>query len=147
MFSELIRHLRCFRPEDVSIMNTIMNKNTAIADYVSKSVPTDLVIPHLCCSHFVLNMDGKKVLDDLCVSRTGKATSDYFLGLIGAAASDAIELGCGKYSSVTACDEHLPQGMAAFRRILSGPIPSPGHSPAVPFTKIMERLDSEISTD
>lgn len=80
----------------------------------------------------------------LCDAVTGPSTKEYILRVLSKASSDAIDLGCGAYSSLKVCDTKVPEHMKVLRE-LAQPSSNATMSQVsffIPMIKIAEDLGS-----
>lgn len=136
-----MRHLQCFDSDNVEILHNIVDKLTVTFDYVAKEVELNQTLPWTCCGFFKLLEEGKRQLDDLCVKRTGPATSKFIMSILSSIASEATDLTCGRYSSVKLCRQRLPSSIGKFEQITKK-FDKPGFTPLVPLLGIADKISN-----
>ena len=120
----------------IDIMNRHLN-------YIANNVSVEEKIPNLCCGFFLGRDIVHSKVASLCDAVTGPQTKEYVLHVLSKASSDAIDLGCGQYSSLQVCDTKVPQQMKILRKLAnnsSGELSK--NSFFIPIIKIAEDLGS-----
>ena len=121
----------------IDIMSTHLN-------YIANNVTIENKIPNLCCGFFLGRDIVFNKVASLCDAVTGPSTKEYILRVLSKASSDAIDLGCGAYSSLQVCDKKVPEHMKVLRELAQ---PSSNASMSqlsffIPMIKIAEDLGS-----
>lgn len=143
--ADIIYHSRCFSSTpELNVVKRIVDQGTLTALYVLKFIPTNNIIGWGCCGYQKTIHDGIQQINAICTQKTGNFTGEFAMGFLKAAASDLIDIGCRRYSSVELCNHNLPQAMATFTQLVSGNIPEQKYSPVIPLIEIARRLSSTI---
>lgn len=143
--SEIIFHSRCFaETKELNVVKRIVDQGTLTALYVLKFIPTNKIVGWGCCGYQKMFHDGIQQINQVCKQKTANNTGEFAMGFLHAAASDLIDIGCRKYSSVELCHENLPEAMVTFTQLTSGPVPEQRYSPVIPLIEISRRLASSI---
>lgn len=143
--ADIIYHSRCFSTEkELNVVKRIVDQGTLTALYVLKYIPTNNIIGWGCCGYQKMFTDGVKQINDICIQKTGNLTGDFAMGFLKSAASDLIDIGCFKYSSIDLCNQNLPEAMITFNQLTSGNVPEQKYSPVIPLIEIARRLSSTI---
>lgn len=130
-------------PEKIPRVQRVMDKVTIHLNHIAYNVSQDDKIPFICCSFFITRQEIEKEVTDLCSDVTGTATKDYLMKLMEKAVSDAIDLACGKYSSMDVCNKEIPEGMQTLTDIIDDRnFVSQNTSFFVPLIQITKDLDS-----
>lgn len=119
----------------IDIMNIHLN-------YIANNVSVEEKIPNLCCGFFLGRDIVHRKVASLCDSVTGPQTKEYVLNVLSKASSDAIDLGCGQYSSLQVCETKVPQQMKTLRKLAEGSKGEFKNSFFIPMIKIAEDLGS-----
>lgn len=139
-----ITHASCLQPSDLPVLHKYFNLITTLSDYVVENVKADDVVPWACCAWFSTFEKIETEFHSMCDAKTGPATTDFFMSLIKAVSSEAVDIACGKYSSRDLCDYHFKPGMQILDSL---PIPQKNYSMVVPIVGIIKLLDSQLTTD
>ncbi|KAI1306012.1 hypothetical protein HDE_01187 [Halotydeus destructor] len=139
---EAIGAMKCFRPSDIKLLKSIIDKFTSVLEYGSLHEPTDNLIGYTCCAYFIVAEETKRDLDDLCQPRNHGDGSKLILKIIAAIAGDT-EVGCGKFSSANTCRTLLPLSVVHIESQLRNYTATEPKtvSPLIPMLKVFERLD------
>ena len=142
---EFIKHMSCFDPTNIVILHQIVNNLTVIVDHVATKSSDELIIPSLCCGYFKIQEDGLRILNNLCSNRTGADTAKFAMSLMRSVVADAVDLGCGRYSSKKSCDQYLPEVMKTLGEITdpqpNEPFAMRPYTAIIPMLTVADRLD------
>jgi len=141
---EWINNIRCLQPTDLSVLHKYFNTLTVLGDFVVKNVKADDVVPWACCAWFTTFESVEASMHAMCDSRTGPATATYFMSLVRAVTSDAVDIACGKFSSRDLCNFHFKSGMKVLDSL---PVPQLNYSVVVPLVGMIKLLDSKLTSD
>ena len=140
---DILYHGTCFKPGDIRVVSKTVDQGTIFVLYVLKHVPIRNVIPWGCCGFYKTYEDGVHRLNQLCSSRTGNATGEFVMDFMKSAASDLLDIGCRRYSSVESCRKNLPEAMKVFDDLSAADIPPQKYSPIIPLVEITRRMSAE----
>lgn len=126
----------------MKILQQLINKGTNYLDFVARNALPDEVIPFSCCSWFILYEGIEKAYRDTCSDIPG--APEYHLGVIQKVVGEAIDLACGKLSSVASCRKEMKPLMERFDML---EIKQLNHSVIVPLINIVKLLDEAYEFD
>jgi hypothetical protein len=84
--------------------------------------------------------EGKKIVDQLCWNRTGNQTGEFVMNFMKAAASDLLDIGCRRYSSMDHCNQNLPEAMRIYQDLTASEVAVQKYSPIIPLVEISRRM-------
>lgn len=93
-----------------------------------------------CCGFQKMFEDGRRQLDGLCWNRTGNQTGEFVMNFMRSAASDLLDMGCRRYSSMDMCNKNLPEAMAVYNELTASDVPPQKYSPIIPLVEISRRM-------
>lgn len=146
MFTEVIKHLKCFDKSNVDTMYKIMNGFSKVLNHIADEVDPNDMIPNLCCSYQYMYDEGVKLVQEQCSSRTGPSTAKYVMNMVESVLASAVDLGCGKHNSLAVCKSLMPKEMELFVNLtMIGQMEEIKYTPVIPMLKIAQNLDSSLT--
>ena len=107
-----LKHLECVEPTDLRILNKVLGRLTNALFFVANNVTRDRMITYACCAVQVTYEEIPMEMQDICSpNAVPETTIDFFRSLIKRTVGDILDLGCGKFQSISYCNSHLTQGM------------------------------------
>lgn len=79
-------------------------------------------------------------MDELCWNRTGNQTGEFVMNFMKSAASDLLDIGCRRFSSMDQCNHNLPEAMRVFQDLASSEVTMQKYSPIIPLVEISRRM-------
>lgn len=144
-----LRHLACFRRDKLPFYYDMVNGYTNVLVHLSRpEIPVPEVIGSCCCAFHLLHETSVRVIDGECNGVTGLQTGAFVGGLVRTIASSALDVSCGKHSSIAVCQQLQPDAMALYARLLREGQTSGKRFPfsmIVPMVKILNNLDASIN--
>lgn len=145
--NELINNMRCFTNETYPKFVQLGHDITSLVNYLSNITDIDNMIPGLCCGYQLIVLNARKTLERLCSQQgVGSSGPDYFLGLVQAAMSDAIDMMCGSYSNMETCEKKKPllvQEIKTFQNSTDSAVYN--YTMVIPFLRVIDRIDRETN--
>ena len=145
---QALDHLKCFSDENFNLYYRMLNGYTNVVMHLSKTPEPELpqLIGSACCAFHALYKNGYDMISHVCDGVTGKATGQFVGGLVRSFATSAIDVVCGKHSSVEVCNQLMPKQMQAFeQQVKEGQGMRFPFSPVTPLVKILNIMDSSTS--
>ena len=141
---ELVKNINCFTNETLPDLLQITHDVTSLVEYLVNVTDIDRIIPSLCCGYQILVREIKPKVDELCTAQgVGESGTEYFLGLLKAAISDALDMMCGNYDTIDACNKKVPDVVEEFDMAMNSTRnKSYPYTAIVPFLKIIDRIDN-----
>jgi len=136
---EFLLHSKCMTPEKIPRVKRLLDKVTIHLNHIAYNVSKEAKIPFICCSFFVGREEMEREVTEMCESTE---TKEWLIKMMERAVNDAVDLACGKYSSIQVCRKEIPEGMETLERIIQDQYFVPQNSSFfVPLMAITEDLD------
>ena len=141
---DFLFHLKCMKPEHLSVLHQYMHMVTGYLEYIERNVTTNDIIPWACCAYFKFSEEAEKQLHNYCDDVTGPQTAKFVMDLTKSFTYDLIDIGCGKYTTTAQCKQSLPEAMKVYEELGDiSKVVAKDYSPVVPAIKIVKRMDQE----
>lgn len=114
---DVLFHAKCLNEETMPEVHGVIDIMSTHLNYIANNVTIEEKIPNLCCGFFLGRDIVLNKVASLCDTVTGPSTKEYILHVLSKASSDAIDLGCGGYSSLQVCDSKVPEHMKILREL------------------------------
>lgn len=145
--NEFLNNMKCFTDETFPEFVQLGHDITSLVEYLSNMTNIDDMIPGLCCGYQMIMSNSRQVLEKLCNQQgVGESGPNYFLGLVQAAMSDAIDMMCGSYTTSEVCQKKKPllvEELKSFQNSTTGV--RYNYTMTIPFLKVIDRIDSETN--
>lgn len=135
--------MSCFDQKSLREVGLETNKITAALHHVATIKKIDDMIPSLCCGYHEVISQATRLIDRMCIKKTGVKTSQYFIGIIQSAMSDSIDMICGAYGSIGVCEQKIPEVLKEVRAIINENRVY-NHTAVIPLLDLVARIDSGI---
>ena len=139
-------HVKCMDKDTKQGLAYTVTVITSFANFVSKLEDVDEIIPAICCGNKNVTDQCYKIIDDLCLHRTGPATARYIVNIVYSAFSEVFDMMCSKFPDDNACQKHAPRMYSELKNALANVI-NYNHTLTIPFIKIIRKLDGQVTTD
>ena len=142
-----LHHLKCFDRNKLPIYYSMLSGYTNVVMYLAQgSIPLPDLIGSCCCAFHQLYQDAVQVINGECFNVTNADTGVFVGNLIRSVVSSAVDVACGKHSSLEVCNQLQPDQMRSYLRIMEeGQRKRFPFSPVIPMVKVLNMLDSRIS--
>lgn len=138
-----LKHLECVEPSDLRILKKVLGRLTNALHYVSNNVTTDKMITHACCAVQITYEEIPIEMKDICSpNAVPEATIEFFKSLIKRTVGDILDLGCGRFQSLSYCNSHLHQGMEAMTQYIES-TELPKNSFMIPLMDFSHQIDGQ----
>lgn len=143
---KIVRHSKCFIPENKKPLQMQVHKLTGIVEYVADRPNPDDMIPGLCCGFQLLAQYLEVQVNSICNSTSGNMkTGHFFRFIIENNMSDALDIMCGNYDSIQACETKSPHQMEELKRVVENSNIAYNHTAFVSLLRFIERMDSTVN--
>jgi len=147
MKREVLHHLKCLDEETLPLLYTVMDGYTRVLDYVVANLTLSQVIPSLCCGYQYLTDDGLKLIAAECDPKTGvNSTGPWIMAMINSLSSDAVDLICGGYRSLSVCQARQPEILSTINQIITESRlpgrPKLPYTPVIPLLRLADKLSA-----
>lgn len=136
---EYLKNLECIKETDVLLLHQFFNKVTNYFDLLARTATPYDVIPKACCAWGLLFAEVQNIYGGLCDAIPG--ATQFHIDIVQQAIGDALDLVCGRFSSIDNCRKDATIGMD---RLEIMEIKAMNHSFLVPLIDIVKLLDSDI---
>ena len=145
--TQLVDNLKCFTNETWPEFVQLGYDITSLVDYLANLDNIDNIIPGLCCGYHLIMEVGREKISSLCSQQgVGSSGPEYFLGLVQAAMSDAIDMMCGAYATIDMCEKKNPDLVQEVKMAQNTTANnSYNHTMVIPFLKVIDRIDRETN--
>ena len=145
--NELVNSLKCFTKDTYPELVQLGHHVTSLVEYLANMTNIDRMIPGMCCGYYILLADAKVKIDQLCSQQgVGQSGSEYFLGMIKSAVSDAVDMMCGSFSTIEQCTKKMPDLIQEINTVREETKDTKyNHTMVLPFLKVIDRIDTETN--
>lgn len=134
-------HLRCLSEENKQEMLRISASITAAIDFAASRSNLDEIIPALCCGTHDALLFVENRITQMCRNKTGPLTGKHFVRVAYTTASDAVDMLCGQYQSITQCKIKEPILTQQVSAVIHSPSNKYTMTPLIPLMKLLNKLD------
>lgn len=130
----------CYTADTKERLDAGMDRMAVFTHFVAtNSIEKDKKLPWVCCGY---QYTGNATTTDLARD-CGQQTLDYTNGIMRSLFSDVMDLTCGKFNSIAACKEQLPESFAKYSEIAAQKDLRPQSSLWKPLLKITRSLERD----
>ena len=142
-----LTHLKCFSKEKLDFYYRMLNGYTNVMVHLSKpEIQLQELIGSCCCAFHVLYNNGVETIDRECNALTGQETGVFVGNMVRTMAASAIDVSCGKHSSLDVCNQLQPKEMKLYQQLLEeGQKKRFTFSMVMPLVKILNNLDTNVN--
>ncbi|KAI1286463.1 hypothetical protein HDE_10933 [Halotydeus destructor] len=135
----IVDSLACVSDQDIPRFFNVIDRITAVSDYIATESAVEDLLPHLCCSVQKGLSDTKVIMDDICGD---PKLGTFFLKLMSSMFDDVLDLGCGQYQNTATCFSKFPSLMANVTTVWDRTTKRYETSPIIPLLTLLKRMDA-----